>query len=466
MVGPMSEALLADRYRLASVLGHGGMATVWRALDTRLGRTVAVKVLQASALSDPAAQERFNREAWTVARLRNPHIVTVLDAGLDDERPFLVMELVEGTTLAALLDAGRLDVDQAVDIAMQVCDALTTAHAAGLVHRDVKPGNILIGTDGVVKVCDFGIVRLTGAAQSTLTVAGTTVGTSRYMAPEQVSGGPVDARTDLYGLGCVLYAMLTGAPPFEGEAPLSIIWQQLHREPDPISGLRPDLPPPLVDLVGALLAKNPDDRPHAAADVRAALAAVAGAGQPARTPAVTGTSARGSAAVMSPTRTMPAIESIDSGPPAPRSRWWAPAGVGAVAGATLVAIVVAFLLTRPDGDASPPTGGAPVTTAVASPAAPVTDAGNAADPVAAVRQIVADLKATGQIDPGAAEEIEEKLRDLREAADEGKRGKTGSRSRDLARTVDRLHEDGKITEAGWKALEPAVAMLTEGGGED
>jgi serine/threonine-protein kinase len=463
----MSERLLADRYRLESVLGRGGMATVWRALDTRLGRAVAVKVLQASALIDPAAQQRFNREAWTVARLRDPHIVTVFDAGLEGERPFLVMELVEGTTLAALLAAGRLDVDRAVDVAMQVCDALSAAHAAGLVHRDVKPGNILIGAGGVVKVCDFGIVRIAGAGQATLTVAGTAVGTSRYMAPEQVSGGPVDARTDMYGLGCVLYTMLTGASPFEGDAPLSIVWQHLHREPDPIIGHRPDLPPPLVDLIGALLAKNPDDRPQTAAEVRAALAGVADAGSPAAALAGTGTTIRASAAVVSPTRTMPAIEPIDDGDaPSPRSRWWVPAGVGAVAGATLVAIVVAFLASGPSETASPPAAGAPATTADTPSAPSVTDAETPSDPIAAIRQVIAAQRAAGQIDADAADKIDGKLDDLQPASNEGKKGKLNGRSRDLTRTLEKLHEEGKITDAGWDAIGPAMAMLTHGTDDD
>src|SRR5690606_30567652 len=207
--GVVSGRLLNGRYRLHSLIGRGGMAEVWRGEDLRLERRVAVKLLGES--TDPDRLARFRREARTVARLSHPNIVTGHDLGVDGGVTYLVMELIEGTSLATRLAKGPLTVGDAVAIAGQVCDALAAAHAAGIVHRDIKPGNILLTPAGTVKVCDFGIARLLHASPTQLTTTGTVIGTSEYMAPEQASGAPVDGRTDLYALGCVLYAMLTGS---------------------------------------------------------------------------------------------------------------------------------------------------------------------------------------------------------------------------------------------------------------
>ena len=482
----MSDELLGGRYRLESVLGRGGMATVWRGVDTRLGRPVAVKVLATSALADPAAKQRFHREALTVARLSNPHLVAVHDADVDGEPQYLVMELIEGTNLAALLAHGPMDVSQAAGIAVQVCDALTAAHAVGVVHRDIKPGNILIDRAGTVKVCDFGIARLAGSAQHTLTSTGAAIGTSQYMAPEQVSGGPVDARTDLYALGCVLYAMLTGSPPFGGDAPLAVIWQQLHKEPDPVSGRRPDLPQPVAQLVGALLAKSPDERPQSAAEVRAALAPIAAgavpapaaATAPATTP-IAGAMMRGSAPVVSPTRALPIVEPAGVAYPPVRRRPWWPAAIAAVAAIILVAFVVAALSDKPGGNGGTGAAGtSPATTTTTTATTPRTTptTGSSAeqtgdqtsDPVGALRQAVAAQAAAGQINADAADEIGQKLDDLAQAQSGGKQPKVASKTRDLVHKLDELHQDGKITDAGWAVIEPIAAQLTgapQGGGE-
>ena len=229
----MARRLIAGRYRLRSLLGRGGMAEVWQGLDERLDRPVAVKVLDRRALEDPTVVARFDREARAVARLAHPNIVSVYDVGVDDDMPYLVMELVHGQSLAALIDGGPISIDDAVNVAVQVCDALQAAHEAGVVHRDVKPANILIAPAGTVKVCDFGIARVSQATQAGLTRSHVTVGTAEYMAPEQASGGPVDARTDLYALGCVLYAMLTGSPPFHGDNALGVMWQHVNQPVPP-----------------------------------------------------------------------------------------------------------------------------------------------------------------------------------------------------------------------------------------
>ena len=228
----MDGQLISGRYRLQAVLGRGGMATVWRGVDERLGRRVAVKLLDGADTADPAMLQRFDREARTAGGLTHPNIVAVYDVGSDNGAPYLVMELIDGTTLATLLVRGPLPIDQAVDVARQICDALAVAHAQGVVHRDIKPANILITTTGTVKVCDFGIARLTHQQQTDLTAPHTAIGTSAYMAPEQASGGAVDGRTDLYALGCVLYAMLTGQPPFTGDNPLTVMWQH-QQQPAP-----------------------------------------------------------------------------------------------------------------------------------------------------------------------------------------------------------------------------------------
>ncbi|WP_344407349.1 protein kinase domain-containing protein, partial [Dactylosporangium fulvum] len=248
--------VLDGRYEVGPILGRGGMAEVRRGFDRRLERPVAIKVLHRAGLDDPAMLTRFDREARTVARLAHPNIVAVHDVGTDDGVPYLVMELVEGRSLAEALAGGPLAVREVARVGTQVCDALAAAHAAGVVHRDVKPANILLSATGHVKVCDFGIARLPGAAQVHLTASATALGTTAYMAPEQAASGQVDARADLYALGCVLFEMLTGRPPFTADTPVRVLWQHVHEQPAPVSALRPGVPPELDALVAALLAKR------------------------------------------------------------------------------------------------------------------------------------------------------------------------------------------------------------------
>ncbi|BBH70288.1 hypothetical protein ACTI_69730 [Actinoplanes sp. OR16] len=248
--------VLGGRYELRRLLGRGGTAEVWRGFDRRLGRTVAVKVLR------QGRPVRFEREARTVAKLAHPSIVAVHDAGSDQGLRYLVMELVDGESLAQRLDGGPLPIAEVVRVGVRVCAALEVAAAAGVVHRDVKPGNILLTGDGEVKVCDFGLARAVGSAGS----AGMS-GTSGYMAPEQVTGDVVDSRTDLYGLGCVLYAMVTGHPPFRGDSP----WEHLEETPVPVPELRDGVPERLDSLIRRLTARYPADRPSTPGEVRAAL---------------------------------------------------------------------------------------------------------------------------------------------------------------------------------------------------
>jgi serine/threonine-protein kinase len=229
--------VLGRRYVLGEILGTGGMATVWRARDEVLGRDVAVKVLSPQYAADPGFLARFDREARHAARLSHPRLVTVFDCGVDGTTPFIVMELVTGRTLRQVLDeAGTLAAGEAVRIAAEICEALEVAHAAGLVHRDIKPANIVLA-GGEVKVLDFGIARAEGATRVTGTVG--VLGTAAYLSPEQASGRPAGPQADLYSLGCVLFEMLTGAPPFSADSAVGLAYRQVHDDPGPPSARRP-----------------------------------------------------------------------------------------------------------------------------------------------------------------------------------------------------------------------------------
>jgi serine/threonine-protein kinase len=267
---------LARRYQLDGVIGRGGMSTVYRATDLVLDRTVAVKVLLASlADEDPAYVARFQREARAAAALANSSVVTVYDTGVDDGARFIVMEHVQGHSLAALLERrSPLPVEEALRIAGRVAAALATAHAAGILHRDIKPANVMVADDGTIKVLDFGIARKLDG--TTITQTASVVGTAAYMAPERALGKAGDARADVYSLGCLLYAMLTRAPPFGGDLAAMILHQQINAEPRPPSELRAEIPAALDLLVLAMLAKDPEHRPQTAAEVRDELTALEG----------------------------------------------------------------------------------------------------------------------------------------------------------------------------------------------
>ncbi|MFI9786298.1 PQQ-binding-like beta-propeller repeat protein [Kitasatospora sp. NPDC051984] len=267
-------ALLAGRYRLESVLGAGGMGEVWRASDTELKREVAVKFLL-HGNADGGLDARFQREAVVGAALQHPGITVVHDTGRHEGRPFLVMELLQGHPLSAVLASapGPLAVDVAVGLALQASEALGVAHTHGVVHRDLKPGNLFVQPDGRLKVCDFGIAHLLDATRA-LTGTGLALGTPSYMAPEQWLGEAIDGRCDLYALGCVLYEMLTGRPPFTGKSPYALMRQHVEETPSPLPG-GTGIPLGLAQLVLALLEKNPESRPATADDVARQLRRIA-----------------------------------------------------------------------------------------------------------------------------------------------------------------------------------------------
>jgi Tol biopolymer transport system component len=283
-------------YELQAPIGAGGMGEVWRGRDTRLDRSVAVKILPAGFAEDEERRQRFEREARTISSLSHPHVCTLFDVGHEGDAHFLVMELLEGESLADRLQRGPLPLDQVVKLGAQVADALDAAHKQGIVHRDLKPGNVMLTRAGA-KLLDFGLARpgtgLGGASGSTelptearpLTMAGTVLGTFQYMAPEQLEGTEADARTDIFALGALLYEMATARRAFEGKSKTSLIAAILSTQPPPISSVQPVMPPALDHVVKKCLEKDPDDRWQSAHDVASELAWIGEAGSQAGVPA-------------------------------------------------------------------------------------------------------------------------------------------------------------------------------------
>ncbi|MQB01138.1 MAG: protein kinase [Actinobacteria bacterium] len=269
------DDLLADRYRMQDDIARGGMGRVIAAQDERLHRQVAVKLLKDELVQDPRFVERFRREARAVAALSHPNIATVFDYGEDDDCHFIVMEYADGKDLSRVLrEDGPMSVDRAAGIAAQVCNALAHAHAARVVHRDVKPANIIIGPGDRVKVTDFGIARAAGDA--TLTATGSVLGTAQYISPEQAAGGRVTPATDVYSMGIVLYEMLTGAVPFTGDSPVAVAMQQVNEEMPAPSSLNPDVPSSLDEVVARATRKDPAERYGDAKEMGSAIVSAGG----------------------------------------------------------------------------------------------------------------------------------------------------------------------------------------------
>jgi eukaryotic-like serine/threonine-protein kinase len=267
------DTLFDGRYRIQRKLGAGGMADVYLAEDQELGRRVAIKILNGRHANDDQFIERFRREAKNAAALNHPNIVSIYDRGEAEETYYIAMEFLDGRTLKELIvGRGAAPVNVAIEYARQILSALRFAHRHGIVHRDIKPHNVLVDGEGRVKVTDFGIAR---AGTSQMTEAGSIVGTAQYLSPEQARGGEVDPRSDLYSLGIVLYELLTGKTPFDGETPVEIAMKHLSTAPKPPSKLRPDIPPELDMVVMRALAKNPDDRYQSADEMEGDLDRVA-----------------------------------------------------------------------------------------------------------------------------------------------------------------------------------------------
>jgi eukaryotic-like serine/threonine-protein kinase len=317
-----AQTLLGGRYLVESELGRGGMATVFKGTDTVLGRPVAVKVLSPQYSGDANFVTRFRREAQAAASLNHPNLVSVYDTGTDDGVHFIVMEFVEAKTLADYLaGGGRIMPERSIEIAEAVCDALSVAHAHGIIHRDIKPANIMITSKGDVKVTDFGIARVISGAD-TLAQTAAVLGTASYLSPEQAQSQPVDQRSDIYSLGVALYEMVTGRPPFSGDSPVMVASKHVLEQPTPPSKLNADVSPELEAVIMKAMAKNPDNRYQDADEMRADLER-ARLGQGVQATPLLPESARTQriAPAGPPTAVLPPAAPEDGG----RRRWWIPA---------------------------------------------------------------------------------------------------------------------------------------------
>ncbi len=354
---------LGDRYELGGLLGRGGMADVRVGRDLRLGRTVAVKLLRTDLSADDTFQARFRREAQSSAALNHPSIVAVYDTGDSVNTqgahvPYIVMEYVEGQTLRDILrgaeNGRKILPERALSIAGDVLSALDYSHRSGIIHRDIKPANVMMTPSGQVKVMDFGIARAIADTSSAMTQTAAVIGTAQYLSPEQARGETVDARSDIYSTGCLLYELLTGRPPFVGESPVSVAYQHVREEAKPPSQLNPDVSPSIDAVVAKSLAKRVEDRYQSAGDMRRDIERVL-AGQAVDAPTAA-TAAIGAATAVTPavgagaTATRPAAgqrkavaeEEEENG-----RRWWLAAVVGLL---LFVAAIVAVLLLTGGND--------------------------------------------------------------------------------------------------------------------
>jgi serine/threonine-protein kinase len=354
---PTSGLTFGGRYQLSSRIAIGGMGEVWQATDLVIGRTVAIKILKDEYLGDPGFLERFRAEARHAALVNHEGIANVFDYGEEDGSAYLVMELVPGEALSTVLEREKvLSTDRVLDIVAQTASALQAAHSAGLVHRDIKPGNLLITPDGRVKITDFGIARI--ADQVPLTATGQVMGTVQYLSPEQASGHPASPSTDIYSLGIVAYEALAGRRPFTGESQVAIAMAQINEAP-------PDLPvtvsEPVRNLVYSCIAKRPEDRPATAAHLaRAAQALRRGdiAGAAAAVPGVAAGAVALESASTAATRVMPSAAPGSTTTPIPetrrRSPWmWPLIAIVSLLAVALVAIIIVILVQPQDGDKNP-----------------------------------------------------------------------------------------------------------------
>lgn len=342
---------LGDRYEIGGLLGRGGMADVRRGRDLRLGRPVAIKQLRADLAADETFLERFRREAQSAASLNHPAIVAVYDTGEAPDAngvmlPYIVMELVEGRTLRDVLREGRRILpERALSITAEILAALDYSHRAGIIHRDIKPANIMLTPDGKVKVMDFGIARAISDTSSAMTQTAAVIGTAQYLSPEQARGKTVDARSDIYSTGCVLYELLTGRPPFVGESPVSVAYQHVREEARPPSQLNPDVSLAMDRIVAKALAKDIEQRYSSAAEMRNEIErALAGGSVDAPTQAVP--------VLPGATQVVPAValpdpadDDDDDGEGSGKGKWWA---LGLVAVALLAMLGFVLFMNQED----------------------------------------------------------------------------------------------------------------------
>ena len=277
-----NERLIAGRYRIGSLVGRGGMAEVYEGYDTRLGRTVAIKLLKSDLANDPSFEEKFRGEAQASARMAHPSIVRIYDAGEEEttdsngnlvKTPFIIMELVKGKLLREVIHAGQVDIDKAIKYVIGILSALEVSHRSGVIHRDIKPANVMISENDAVKVMDFGIARAVTDNSATQAATAGIVGTAQYFSPEQARGETVDARTDLYSTGVILYELLAGRPPFKGESAVSVAYQHVSEMAPNPSDFNPQVTPELNAVVMRAMAKDRDERFQSAEEFREHLLA-------------------------------------------------------------------------------------------------------------------------------------------------------------------------------------------------
>ncbi|MGH3446630.1 MAG: Stk1 family PASTA domain-containing Ser/Thr kinase, partial [Nocardioidaceae bacterium] len=351
------NAVVGGRYELLSLLGRGGMAEVFRARDQRLGRVVAVKRLRVDLAGDPTFQARFRREAQSAASLNHPTIVAVYDTGeeLDPNGsgmtlPYIVMELVEGRTLRDILREGRKILpERALEIVASVLAALDYSHRAGIIHRDIKPANVMLTPTGDVKVMDFGIARAIADSSATMTQTAAVVGTAQYLSPEQARGEQVDARSDLYSTGCLLFELLAGRPPFVGDSPVSVAYQHVREEPAAPSTYDSQIPPVMDAIALKSLAKRVDERYQSASEMRADIERAL-EGQPVQAPAAGAATMQTEhflpPAAAESTTAMAAAATADDEPPRKRrTGWWVALALLVIAIIIAAAIAVPRLLS-------------------------------------------------------------------------------------------------------------------------